>query len=899
MEALFLKVLEMSVTGSWVILAVLVVRLLLRRAPRKYSYALWAVVAFRLCCPVSFESALSLLRLRQVVAPERTVSQMPQWDLVVPQQPVAVSVPAVSQAVTGSAQTAQTLQTAADPGFSWLRVAAVVWCVGMAALLIYGAVSWAILRRRLRNATRMEGNVYCGDGVRAPFILGLFRPKIYIPYGMEPDTLTCVLAHERYHLRHMDHIVKCFAYILLALHWFNPLCHLAFFLMGRDMEMRCDESVLSGQGANRRAYSMSLLSVAADKHFPGPGPLCFGETGVRSRIKNVLKWKKPRLWVTIGAVLLCVVALIACAANPKADPEPEAPFGQAYTAGKTLFRRLGYGFSFDHSADEDWDPNADPYVCVPYQFMLTGDGELWIRGYINDQGITTRNSEWASLGQVTELTLTEENFDRKFQGDAFGSFDPAAFREENEAAWMIVADGTLPYKPYHQTEFYYLARQKDGEIYIGSGFGSGANEIYEFRCATPGAEDTDFSWGLAGLAGEYVDARVSQLEEQGIAIAESKITEVSQVAGKTLAVGHSTIMAKLCYRLLPEDPGKAEAAGLTMEDGWITEDTGGGKVYLFILMESETDSMQLLCTVDEATMRKDYGIEIEDRYGIHMTPAIEALAGVYCADVIAAEAAEKQTAAILAALQTYYDSQFGDELPFSVAYIVVSNDPLENNNTRYGIMATCQRYRMEDYGFVMVQETFDPIFLTLFKGDYSYLVTQVQRVDEDNPDLLPWEDLRAESEMLYGGEMWKDLLREACCANAAAEWNVDCDGMIRELTKILTDTGLEDTEAMIEAHPEEYRQLINLGTETLRYCYRQFLEGQGAGADGLLWAKACMDILSTRGDTGPLGYESGQAWFAEYRKYVEALADRMTMEQIQKDYPNAYILLEILAQNGA
>ena len=149
-----------------------------------------------------------------------------------------------------------------------------------------------------------------------PFILGLLRPRIYIPFDMEGEELRFVLAHERYHIQHGDHLIRAFAFLLMAVHWFNPLCWLAFALCGRDMEIRCDEAVLDSQKVNRKAYSRTLLSFADERRFPRPIPLAFGEASVKSRIQNALNWKRPKTWVTILAAVVCLFAVAACAANP-------------------------------------------------------------------------------------------------------------------------------------------------------------------------------------------------------------------------------------------------------------------------------------------------------------------------------------------------------------------------------------------------------------------------------------------------------------------------------------------------------------------------------------------------------------------------------------------------------
>ncbi len=321
MEAVFIRILNMSLSAALVIAAVLAVRLLLRRSPKKWRYLLWIVVAFRLVCPLSFSAPFSLLRLTAQPAVTQTaggaseIAYIPP-DIALTAQPrVYVGTPFVSEVLSG-ALPAPAPTDSANPLQIWLAVGTALWCAGTAALLLYGIISYVNLKRRLRGAVRAEEGVYETDAVRAPFILGLFRPVIYLPVGLEGETLRYVMAHERFHIRRADHAAKLLAFALLCVHWFNPLVWLAFALMSRDMEMRCDEAVLSAEKDVTKTYGMALLSFASERRFPSPSPLCFGETSVKERIRNVLRWKRPKVWATVAAALLCLVAVAACAVNP-------------------------------------------------------------------------------------------------------------------------------------------------------------------------------------------------------------------------------------------------------------------------------------------------------------------------------------------------------------------------------------------------------------------------------------------------------------------------------------------------------------------------------------------------------------------------------------------------------
>ena len=286
MDSIFLKVLNMSTGTCYVIAAVLIARLLLRRAPKIYSYLLWAVVGFRLCCPFSFRSVFSLFSVKPL---QNTLS--PGFGASNP-----VFFPEVYDTLEMMAEAdfgALVLDTAGEkvtlPVPQIMYAAAAVWAAGLIILLVYGIWNYLQIRRGVRTAVRLENNVWQSEAVPSPFILGFLNPKIYIPYNLSEEKLAAVLEHEFTHLRRKDHLVKYVSFLLLAVHWFNPLVWLAFHLMGKDMEMSCDEAVLKrmkgDREADKKSYGTTLLDFSAKGRFPAPGPLAFGESAVKSRIK--------------------------------------------------------------------------------------------------------------------------------------------------------------------------------------------------------------------------------------------------------------------------------------------------------------------------------------------------------------------------------------------------------------------------------------------------------------------------------------------------------------------------------------------------------------------------------------------------------------------------------------
>ena len=319
MEDLFLRVLDLSVTASWVILAVLAVRMLLRKAPKVYSYALWAVVGFRLVSSASVRSLLSLFNLsafRKVTLATGELQCVPR-DIGTAEIPhIDTGIPVVDTVVNDYLPAA-TPEASVNPMQIVIFAGMIIWLVGMIVMAAVSIVNYIRLRRGLRFAVRKEGNIWQCETVRSPFLVGVISPRIYLPYGLDDQTESYILAHEKYHLRRFDHIVKLLAYTLLTIHWFNPLCHLAFRLMSRDMEMSCDEHVLNRNDIPTAKYSLSLLTIATNRRYPAAPPLAFAETGVKERMINVLNWKKPKKWVTVVAVIVCVILLISCATNPK------------------------------------------------------------------------------------------------------------------------------------------------------------------------------------------------------------------------------------------------------------------------------------------------------------------------------------------------------------------------------------------------------------------------------------------------------------------------------------------------------------------------------------------------------------------------------------------------------
>ncbi|PTQ55467.1 MAG: Regulatory sensor-transducer, BlaR1/MecR1 family [Candidatus Carbobacillus altaicus] len=321
LQNLFTTILNMSLTASFVTLGVILVRLLLRKAPKVFSYVLWAAVFFRLLCPFSFTSELSIL----------TLLYNPQFADVGKYVPHPVDFPQTDaiEPGMGSAENAATTSlfqavpaASVHPMQIWMTVLSFIWIAGVIVFLLYSMISYLKIKRKLQTATLVEGNLFETDAVDTAFVFGFVRPKIYVPVNIGNTDLSYILEHERTHIRRRDYLIKPLAFLALILHWFNPLVWLSFVLMSRDMEMSCDESVLRklGDGA-KGGYSNSLLSLSIKRSgLLSSNALAFGENHVRARIKNVLSYKKPAFLLMILAVAITTVVIVAFIANPKTEP---------------------------------------------------------------------------------------------------------------------------------------------------------------------------------------------------------------------------------------------------------------------------------------------------------------------------------------------------------------------------------------------------------------------------------------------------------------------------------------------------------------------------------------------------------------------------------------------------
>ena len=364
MNELFLKMINLGVTASYLALAVILIRAIFRKAPKRVFPFLWGLVALRLLFPFSIESPLSLIPSAETVNPEILVAEEPA---------ISSGIAFVNRVVNPilKESLAPDPITGSHSVQARVSIAFVIWAVGIAAMLVYALISYLRLKRDVKTAVRLELSVWKSDRIASPFVLGLIRPQIYLPFSLSESDVDYVLAHERAHIARKDHWIKPFGYLLLSLHWFNPIMWIAYVLFCRDVELACDEKVIKGLNLEQRAdYSQSLLTCSISHGRITACPLAFGEIGVKERVKRVLNYKKPTFWVILAVVAAGVILAVCFLTNPpKTDinvsKPTETPVEDSWSALADIRK--------NYSAEE---AEADGCVVMDGETMLAGE-EAW------------------------------------------------------------------------------------------------------------------------------------------------------------------------------------------------------------------------------------------------------------------------------------------------------------------------------------------------------------------------------------------------------------------------------------------------------------------------------------------------------------------------------------------
>lgn len=591
MAEIFQKALNMSIAAGWLILAVIALRLLLRRAPKRFRLLLWAVVGLRLALPWSIESALSLIPSAQTLPEGIMLERAPVLDTGISALNGAIN-PGFTAAFTPE------LGASANPLQVLLPIAAALWMLGAAAMLLWALVSWLRLRKRVREAVRLEENVYECE-IASPFVLGLFRPRIYLPFSLENGERELVLAHERAHITAGDHIIKPLGWLLLAAHWYNPLVWLAYALFCRDIELACDERVVHGLSLSDRAdYSQALLDLSRPRGGVRACPLAFGESSVKGRVKSVLSYKKPAFWLVLLAVVVCVGAAVCFLTDPKEEAEPV----DDGDGGVVISARLEENF---------------PAQVLDYAFACTEEmaEELSYLGL--------KSAELTDLSCYAEVEAPEGGTLLLFRLGA--RFELAEPESVAPAGGMVIEDGWLTRPDSGGDRFMLLLRDGDDWRFISlvteqvlSEYGTDydAAALGEYALAASSAPVISLAEGLEGLPEGLLDCACFCVQLQAAysayELTSVEITQLELAAEFDGPDGGTLCLYKLGSRGKLADADAMPAGGVQIADGWFNDGL------LYMLLRRDGEDLSYIGVMHELTLDEmggDYEAAALDLYG--------------------------------------------------------------------------------------------------------------------------------------------------------------------------------------------------------------------------------------------------------------------------------------------
>lgn len=391
MEIVFIKLLNMSISATWLILAVLILRLLLKKAPKIFIVIMWALVGIRLICPFSIESIFSMIPSNQTISPDILYFEKPAIQSGIPALNSSIN-PIISETLSPNAG------DSVNPMQVITFAAAIIWCAGIAAMLIYCLVSYIRLHNRTKVSIRHRDNIYFCDNIDSSFILGIFRPRVYLSSGIAEDQAEYIIKHEKVHLRRLDHIWKPLGFLILSIHWFNPAVWLAYILFCRDIELSCDEAVIKDMDKDaKKGYMDALVSCSVQKRAIMVCPIAFGEVGIKNRIKSVISYKKPALWIIVTTVITCIIIAVCFLTSP--------------ITNKSIDDNLAVFIDCQIASRHQSEKSGDNFCCLDWEVLGTkkSGNETTIYMWVLYMEYSYSNGLQKEAGAHTPTVLTVKN----------------------------------------------------------------------------------------------------------------------------------------------------------------------------------------------------------------------------------------------------------------------------------------------------------------------------------------------------------------------------------------------------------------------------------------------------------------------------------------------------------
>ncbi len=909
---IFPQILNMSLTASVIICVVLLCRLLLKRAPKIYSYVLWSVVIFRLLCPVSLSAPVSVLGIFDTPVLEQTsenasdkasvtstVAYIPT-DIAHTEYPeITFPIPGVGDMVSEAVNERLPWgeeQLRADPLEAPVTFATYLWMIGIIGMLVSRMVSYVRLRGNIVGALNLRDNVYVTDHIPGPFVIGMIMPKIYMPSDLDEKEHSYIILHEKHHIRRGDPIFKMVAYIALCIHWFNPLVWLFFKLFVKDMEMSCDEAVINKMGEDIRAdYSASLLQLATGRQMLFGSPLAFGETEPTGRIKNLSRWKKPTIVISVFAIVLCIIAVIVSIFNPAVSKdtlrmiEQESP-----VMGNIVKYEVNFGKQVKEANvyAEVWEKGeCESIACLPVdqraKVLSIQMKERKEEGKV--EGVDIRLESDVPGGM--QVTYAELPKDFSAIGWAFNAYEEgdtvdAVPGEEKILAAMVFDTGegvrvfdpeTLLNEPsrLEQTEYMLVIRAVFEEE--GTRLNSDQTiQVYEDK------------W----------DCTVHCAEESG-----EKSYVITYSEEEILAdTGRITFQNRNMFAITVHLIGKGKEV-------FVSEVAPGGKVTFMQADKEVTYTVGIHADVEEGT---ELNLMVYDgEWSEVYTPVVD---GEYVLNQ-----------AIKEEILNQYKPEKPDGLYHCADFIILEQEeicgvaPVNSGKdnmeliTVYG-MALHESLRFSGATFHEAMYDYVPVKLQFQKASGSEYVLKDAWFPEkpyeswDYYQEAIWDAFSTYSEELatdaiyaIQDDIYLTSLRQKCYEQAvsfgAADTDTAIEGLLEEVVASpgTFASGIKD---YIVANEAAYKELIHYGKYTLWYCFREFLEGGQTDLRGQIMASVCRDISIGWGEAllidSVYPETTGQDWFDEFRSNAEEVQKQCSEEEMNELYPASVVLLQVI-----
>ena len=867
LDRIFLQVLNMSYTAGYVILFILLARLVLRKAPKRFTFALWSVALFRLICPWSFESMFSLLVIGGRAA--KQYHPFPEQHMTLETVRNSIAINRTGVVSSNIANMPAVSNVPPEPLLD--NIFTLLWLTGIAVLLIYSVTMLFRLKKQLKDSVHDTGNVYLSEHLSTPFVMGVIRPKIYLPKSLSETEKRYILLHERTHIRQFDHVVKPVSFFVLCIHWFNPLVWLAFFLSGRDMEMACDEAVIRKLGNDvKKEYSASLLSLSTGRPIVGGSPLAFGEGDAKSRIKNILSYKKPAFWVMAISLIIIIAICAGLALNPKPADE-----------------HLGY-------ADKLWQ----------HRTAYLGDNSA-VGNIINllkfPEGIVCDGFELHTTQRPYMLTVNLKT-DTQTRNFNTGTLNEKPFQinacilfsliENVEYITFSLDDGV--YDPYFMQ---YTADWS--ESIVGADLWEESKTLHKFEALLVRINDHVHS-----AIGSIEDATPAQ---QGGLTFWVKPDESDVVMGETAA-----ILWLKSYMEESTPPTQRivdyEINGVTVISGTPPRGRARQDMEYHYLVRIDYD---ITTALDEYFAPGD-GVSGKGTFeGLFRELCIKDLGGgnfdvvsIGTGGGVPEFAVPLEVALTKAILEQeinfYSDSDFICESHITLA--TEAAGPADNGDkietiTVYA-MVLIQRYNYTDNGLSEVGGSHIPTAITFDVDESGKYTLKEYWIPRDGSYYAP--DIRAK----FPSGIWQDALDtqkyilaqiQNCYAQAIGHKGLDIAPIIEKLFETIMSSPAASSNVgdYIKAHRLVYRELTYYGDYTLRYIFSEFLKGGQTGLKGHLMRAVMDDLIGD--EKIPMTADNGQEYFDAWREHGEQKLLSLGEDAMREDYPKSYLMLTMLS----